>query len=115
MSYMMDWELTASNMNYDRAKSLIDLLDLEIPYDCIDMHLLDNGDFFCSWCTDTYGESESVKESIADLCKQWPDVLFELYSRGETDEAPMKTEFENGKMRDFETVVTYELHDEVTL
>ena len=112
MGMNMDWTLNATNMNEQRAQILADRLELDTacePYD------LRDGNFWYAWSTDSIGADERISDVLADLCKQWPDVRFERYGKADTDECFYKTEFENGKMREYTPKITYELYDEVTL
>ena len=109
MSCYVEYTLNASHMTRGRAAELAKRLDFD------DYDLDSDGNFWNGWDSQSYACCDLITETLGALCKQWPDVLFELYSKADSDDCFYKTEFENGKMRDFETVVTYELHDEVTL
>lgn len=108
MSCYVEYTLNATHMTPARATELAERLDFD-GYD------LRDGNFWNGWDSQSYSYCDLITETLADLCRQWPDVLFELYSKADTDECFYKTEFENGKMREYTPKITYELYDEVTL
>lgn len=108
MSCYVEYTLNATHMTPERAAELAERLELD-EYDLLD------GNFWNGWDSQSYSYCDLITETLCTLCKQWPDVLFELYTKADSDECFYKTEFENGKKREFTTCITYELRMEVTL
>ena len=108
MSCYVEYTLNATRMTPERAAELAERLDFD-GYD------LRDGNFWNGWDSQSYSYCDLITETLGALCKQWPDVLFELYSKADSDDCFYKTEFENGKMRDYTPRITYELREEVAL
>lgn len=54
-------------------------------------------------------------ESVKNMSREFPDIIFTLYGRGENDEDMWNKYFLNGKVQVCNAIITYEPFDESKL